>query len=310
MYGETEIMVKKNQVVLVVGSMNDPTLVYFSQWLNKKKSEKNNAHRWLFVDQTYIIKEEVKVDQSGWHFANQRLAHEEIYSVWNRFNVKATKKIHNKTITSVWYLFDEIYDFVVNRPYACMNNFAKMQQIFAVPCVYLKKPESMLVANIGCEADELLQAMKGKRWIAKSPSIIRSKVDLFEKIKNNHKKKHVTEPVLLQEFIEGKNIRVHVVGDFVWSVIIETKKIDYRYDQSTTMQPFELPKTIKMACLDHAKQMNLSFAGIDLIKRKEEYFLLEINASPGYHYFEGKKAQISKALMLHLTKNKGESMSG
>jgi glutathione synthase/RimK-type ligase-like ATP-grasp enzyme len=141
-------------------------------------------------------------------------------------------------------------------------------------------------------------------YIFKSLSSIRSIVSEFKLSKsissNRHTKKFLSyEPVLFQETIHGENIRAHVIKKKVIAIRIKSQRIDYRYDDSQRkFELIELPKKISDECVILSEQAQLPFCGIDLIVYNGQYFLLEINPSPGYVFFENeiKDKCISHAL--------------
>jgi len=134
-----------------------------------------------------------------------------------------------------------------------------------------------------------------KSMIVKSCSNIRSKVvseDIFSKWDLS---KLNNLPTFFQEKIVGTDIRVHVCGNTVWPLQVETEGcIDYRYafKGSVKYQEIKLSSSIKAFC-KALSQIELNrFIGVDLIKSKGTYFCLESNPGPGwstYHHSSKKK---------------------
>lgn len=94
-------------------------------------------------------------------------------------------------------------------------------------------------------------------------------------------------PVLFQEYIEGENIRVYVIGnEIISSGIIHTKEVDYRgYEEA--IEKIKLPKEIEDMCIKAMGVCGMVFTGIDLKKRPDgRYVLLECNPSPMFIGFQ------------------------
>ncbi|MDD5217594.1 MAG: ATP-grasp domain-containing protein [Candidatus Omnitrophica bacterium] len=88
-------------------------------------------------------------------------------------------------------------------------------------------------------------------------------------------------PVLFQEYIEGENIRVYVMGaKVVSSHRIQSMAVDYRgHEEGYTR--VDLPEPVKQMCLTAVRVCRMKFSGIDLIKTKTgKYVFLECNPSP------------------------------
>ena len=96
----------------------------------------------------------------------------------------------------------------------------------------------------------------------------------------------ITEPVMLQEFIAGDNIRTFVVGDNVYSAIAESDLDDFRLDKNFTYTPIELTQDENQQALDIAKSFGYKWTAIDWIRRDGRLYFLEANFSPMFIFFE------------------------
>ena len=108
-------------------------------------------------------------------------------------------------------------------------------------------------------------------------------------------------PTLFQERIKGKDLRVHVCQNNYWSLLVDSKDfIDYRYasKESIVYKHITLPNSIKYFCKTLAEIERNNLIGIDLIKKKNDYFCLESNPGPGWSTFNhsGKKQFAKKIL--------------
>jgi glutathione synthase/RimK-type ligase-like ATP-grasp enzyme len=112
-------------------------------------------------------------------------------------------------------------------------------------------------------------------------------------------------PVIFQERIRGEDLRVMLVGDeLVSSVAIVTPEqhLDFRGDPAYSGGEAEyrevvLPEPIQRFCRSSARACGLTFAGIDLKQRGNDFVFLELNSSPIYMDVEQKLGhRISRAL--------------
>jgi glutathione synthase/RimK-type ligase-like ATP-grasp enzyme len=116
-------------------------------------------------------------------------------------------------------------------------------------------------------------------------------------------------PTQFQQFVEGTNVRVHVVGEKVFATAIETEATDYRYAHKqggdAELRAVELDDEVAANCVRLAEALGLAFAGIDLkVTPNDEVFCFEVNPSPGFSYFEANTGQpIAKAVAEYLANN-------
>ena len=113
-------------------------------------------------------------------------------------------------------------------------------------------------------------------------------------------------PTQFQEFVDGINVRVHVVDQTVYASAIATDAIDYRYayreGRPVEIYGIQLPEGLCERCVGLAEMLQLPFAGIDLkITAQNEVYCFEVNPSPAYSYYEEQTGQsISRSLAMYL----------
>ena len=97
-------------------------------------------------------------------------------------------------------------------------------------------------------------------------------------------------PGLFQRYIDGKNLRIYVVGNEVVGagfLLQEKKHVDSRIGQ-TGVEVFEPPEDIKEIAVKATETLEMKFSGVDfMVTEGGEYYLLEANPSPmfaGYEY--------------------------
>ena len=174
----------------------------------------------------------------------------------------------------------------------CTSNDSKLYQITTLAKKNIRIPKSQILAKTP------LSKLQDIRCIFKSLGSIRSIVTEYEH--HLYSSTITYEPVLFQELLLGENIRVHVIKNKCFATLIKSEKIDYRYDyDNRTFLDYDLPQIIKEECILIAKNMSLTFCGIDLIKYQSFYYILEVNPSPGYSFYEKNllHKDISTALM-------------
>lgn len=124
--------------------------------------------------------------------------------------------------------------------------------------------------------------------IVKSCSNVRSKVVSKEEYGNWDFNNLNNLPTLFQEKINGKDIRVHVCQNNLWSLLVDSKdSIDYRYasKESIRYKNISLPETVVEFCKTVAELEQNRLIGIDLMLSEHEYFCLESNPGPGWSTF-------------------------
>ena len=116
-------------------------------------------------------------------------------------------------------------------------------------------------------------------------------------------------PTQFQEYIHGKDYRVHVVGDKVLACQVISPSDDYRYavlqGQAVDIRPCILPPDVDDRCKKIASHMGLSVAGIDLrCTPNNEWYCFEVNPSPAFTYYQEASGQhIDEAIAQLLMKN-------
>jgi glutathione synthase/RimK-type ligase-like ATP-grasp enzyme len=114
-------------------------------------------------------------------------------------------------------------------------------------------------------------------------------------------------PTQFQEFVEGCDVRVHVVGEAVFATLIRTEATDYRYARQQVNAPARLVEVdisdeVAGRCVALTKGLGLEFAGIDLkVTPDKRVYCFEVNPSPAFSYYEAHTDQpISMAVARHL----------
>jgi glutathione synthase/RimK-type ligase-like ATP-grasp enzyme len=98
-------------------------------------------------------------------------------------------------------------------------------------------------------------------------------------------------PTQFQRYIPGCDLRVHVIGNFVHALQIESDCDDYRYALQeggcVRATSVELDFATATSLRTMTEEMGLLVAGIDLRRTHSgELYCLEVNPSPGFTYFQ------------------------
>jgi hypothetical protein len=193
---------------------------------------------------------------------------------------------------------------VVNRVSAMASNGSKPYQAQAIRAVGFDVPET-LVTN---EPDLVRDFAAGHgRVIYKSISGVRSIVrevddDALARLQDIR-----WCPVQFQAYVEGTDVRVHVIGRQVFATRVTSAAADYRYAAQdgglpARLEPTRLSEVIEERCVKLTERLGLRFSGIDLrITPAGRAVCFEANPCPGYSYYEGHTGQpIARAVARHL----------
>ena len=114
-------------------------------------------------------------------------------------------------------------------------------------------------------------------------------------------------PVQFQAYVEGVDVRVHVVGRRVFPTRVASEAADYRYAGARGGTPARLDATrlseaVEARCVELTARLGLRFSGIDLrITPDERVVCFEVNPCPAYPYYEAHTGQpIARAVADHL----------
>jgi glutathione synthase/RimK-type ligase-like ATP-grasp enzyme len=177
---------------------------------------------------------------------------------------------------------------VVNLPSAMASNDSKPHQARLIAEVGFAVPETLVTTD---------QSSARKFWadhgsvIYKSVSGVRSIVSRLTPENSERLQFLKWCPTQFQEYIAGRDYRVHVVGDDVFACEITSAADDYRYAAwsgiAVEIRPYELAPEIADRCRQMAQALGLSVAGIDLRRDPERgWYCFEVNPSPGFTYYQ------------------------
>jgi glutathione synthase/RimK-type ligase-like ATP-grasp enzyme len=90
-------------------------------------------------------------------------------------------------------------------------------------------------------------------------------------------------PTLVQERIDGREIRVYVIGDELFGVEVQSQALDINEDMNAKRVPFAISDELATIARHVAAVTGLVFTAIDIRQSLQgEYVVLEANSSPDF----------------------------
>lgn len=195
------------------------------------------------------------------------------------------------------YLLDILPALVVNRPTHGRSNGCKPLHMRELAGAGFDVPR-WVATNDADQAEELASRSPAGA-VVKAASGLRSHVRRWT-TEMRTRFDAGTAPHVVQEFIEGDEVRVHVVGESVFAARIEATVTDYRFDTTSVhYDDCTPPGEIAQRCVDHARREGLPLAGFDFrVDRTGRWYCLEMNPVPSFLPYEaGTGAMIGDAVI-------------
>ena len=185
---------------------------------------------------------------------------------------------------------------VVNRPGHVNDNACKPLHEarlagmgFSVPPTFTGSCREALMA-FTAEGRTVAKALSGQRADCR-PVTTADFVDYDER----------SGPVHLQRFVNGDDVRAHVIGNRVIAVRIRSDGPDYRLDHTASFEPCSLSDDLTARLRHASSRFGLTFAGWDLRINDCDCWVLEVNPMPGYSFYDTRlDGSITRALIDHL----------
>jgi glutathione synthase/RimK-type ligase-like ATP-grasp enzyme len=182
---------------------------------------------------------------------------------------------------------------VVNRPAAGRSNHSKPYQCTLLAAAGMHTPDTLVTTDPSA-AREFLN--RHRRIVYKSISGVRSIVAAVDAVDADDLDSIGHGPVQLQEWIDGLDVRVHVVGKQLFATAVQSDATDYRYGardgQPTVLTACHVPQRLGERLVVVTRSMGLLVAGIDLRRTASgDWYCLEVNPSPGFTFYEDQTGQ-------------------
>jgi len=180
---------------------------------------------------------------------------------------------------------------VVNRLRATATNGSKPYQLEIIRRIGFSVPDTLITTD-----PQVAMAFweQHKTIIYKSISGIRS---IVRQCATEHRERlnDVTHcPTQFQQYVTGRDHRVHVVGNEIFASEVITEADDYRYANGLPVEirACQLPEGVADRCRQLAATLDLPVAGIDLRQTPDgEWYCFEVNPSPAFTYYQEKTGQ-------------------
>jgi len=188
----------------------------------------------------------------------------------------------------LWLWAEYAPGLVVNRPSAMLRCSSKPCQSTMIRDAGFEYPETLITTDP--EAAQEFLSRHGS-VVYKSISSIRSIVARVTVAHQERLGDIQWCPTQFQEYIQGLDHRVHVVGDEIFSCTIESEAVDYRYASregaAVEIRSVNLPDDCIERCRTLTACMGLTVAGIDLRRTPDgAWYCFEVNPSPAFTFFE------------------------
>lgn len=110
-------------------------------------------------------------------------------------------------------------------------------------------------------------------------------------------------PVIFQEYVEGVDLRITVIGDTVFAAEIDAQKTSYPVDMrmvvgEATVRPINLPPGLHTAILELQRRLGLKYGAIDMRRTPNgDYIFFEVNPAGQWLFVERRTGMpISQAI--------------
>lgn len=196
----------------------------------------------------------------------------------------------------------ELYDgTVVNRPGHVNDNACKPLHETQLARLGFSVPPSFT----GSARDELIAFTVAGKTVAKAASGQRADSRTVTEADFTDYREE-SGPVHLQRFVEGEDVRAHVIGNEVIAVRIRSGAADYRLDRDAHFDPCTLPEDLNGRFRRATAEFGLAFAGWDLRVGPSDIWVLEANPMPGYSFYDTRlEGRLTQALLRHLRARHG-----
>lgn len=119
-------------------------------------------------------------------------------------------------------------------------------------------------------------------------------------------------PVIFQEYVDGVDLRITVIGDKVFAAAIDARRTRYPYDMrmvigDADVAPVELPPSLETLLVKLLKKLGLRYGAIDMRRTDAgDYLFLEVNPAGQWLFVEQRTGlPISQAMADELARLDG-----
>jgi RimK family alpha-L-glutamate ligase len=197
---------------------------------------------------------------------------------------------------------------VFNKPSAiekCVDKFRSLytlkQHGVPVPKTIVTERSSLALRNIELLSSKfiVLKPMFGSRGHGSTRFILGDRDVMWEILRSLQFTRHT---IYLQEYIEhgGMDIRVFVLGYRVLAAMIRrAPRGSWKTNIARGGSPIPIKKLepeVEELAIKAAKTLECEIAGVDIIKTREDMYVLEVNSQPGWHGLQSAHPDIDIAV--------------
>lgn len=197
---------------------------------------------------------------------------------------------------------------VINHPKFAFSNWSKPYQLGLLARHGFDIPATLVTNEPGAAREFVSKhgrvIVKGVSNVTTLAQVIRDDASTSDELE---RVRHC--PVQLQEYVEGDDLRVHVVGHEVFVTRIVSRDPDYRRsalvdDAHVELVPGTLPADLTERCFRVTSQLGLIVSGIDFkVGPNGRLVVLELNPFPQFTFYERRSGQsITRAVLGCLTR--------
>jgi len=177
---------------------------------------------------------------------------------------------------------------VLNRPAAGRSNHSKAYQLGLIAQAGFEVPDTLVTTDPDCA---LAFVREHGRLAYKALSGIRTIVATLGPGDEGRLDGVSAGPVQFQAYVDGLDVRVHVIGEQWFACAVRSAATDYRYaaaqGDSIELSELEIPPDVGRRIVEMVRGLGLRFAGVDLrLTPTEKWVCFEVNPSPGFPFYE------------------------
>jgi glutathione synthase/RimK-type ligase-like ATP-grasp enzyme len=273
------------RVILLWGPANDPPLISVRRALARL------AAPVMVLDQERVFETSIDLTvdcelHGVLKVAEMEVALEDIGAVYMR--PQPIRRIAPRCESTLACWTELTPALVVNRFSTIGSNGSKPLQLSLIRESGFDVPETLVTTD---KAAALAFWKRHGQVIYKSVSGVRSIVGRLTLAHLERVDDLANCPTQFQQYVDGMDVRVHVIGDEVFGCEIESASDDYRYakpgDSPVRLRAYTVPPQLAGMCRSLAASLDLAVAGIDLRLRSDgRWCCFEVNSAPAFTFFE------------------------
>lgn len=281
--------------IALLGDPEDLALTYVS-WLAKRRGADTVLlpEATLGVDWSFNLNE--AAGQSSLRIGTDTRDLREVRGVFVRFNPQpaipgklsldttAQGVLTHERREGLHHLIAAMRCPVVNRPSGGRSNASKPLQMMELSRAGFIVPR--WVATNRLDAVETFARGCAEGVIYKAASGLRSRVRRLDDAMRQRLSEG-TSPTVVQEFIPGRDVRIHTVADRAFATEMLSSAVDYRFENTTEYRATSIDPRIARLCCATGRAAGLSLAGFDFrVTAEGEWYCLEMNPVPSFLPYE------------------------